>query len=221
MSATIAARTAVITATAVIAAAALQVVFNGISDGRWRANWLLIFKLPGIVAVGTFCLLFLYTYFRLRSNEPAEAILSHQGVSQRDEHKVALSGFVAMEYYGVILNRTFVVFIARDGLYGWKVEGPVSNASPMYFKPYADMLQDPQLMRNWEAARRLSKLKGGFFIARSDIVAADVIDRQKWGMGGIPHSGRIRIHMASGKSREFILLGSVDAGSLRQRILEG
>ena len=31
-----------------------------------------------------------------------------------------------MEYYRLILNRTFVVFITPEGLYGWKAEGPAS-----------------------------------------------------------------------------------------------
>ncbi len=106
-----------------------------------------------------------------------------------------------------------------EGLYGWKAEGIVTASRPMYFQPYADMLEDPELMRDREAIRRLSQLKGGFFIPRSDVVAADVIYAHKWGMAGIPHSGRVRLRMASAKSREFILLGSVSVDSIQQRIL--
>ena len=80
-----------------------------------------------------------------------------------------------MEYYGLILNRTFVVFIAPEGLCGWKAEGPVGSANPAYFEPYADMPKDPELMQNREAVRKLSRLRGGFFIPRSDIVAADMV----------------------------------------------
>jgi hypothetical protein len=130
-----------------------------------------------------------------------------------------LSGFVALECYGLILDRTFVVFIAPEGLYGWKAEGGLSTTRGMYFAPYANMLKDDELMRNHEAVRRLSRLQGGFFIPRADITSADVINKQKWGMGLVPHSGRIRIRIASGGSREFILLGSVDAKSIQQRIL--
>jgi hypothetical protein len=73
-------------------------------------------------------------------------------------------------------------------------------------------------MRNRESVKRLSQLKGGFFIPRSDIISTDVIHKQKWGMASIPHSGRVRIRMASGGSREFVLLGSVDAESIQQCI---
>jgi hypothetical protein len=40
------------------------------------------------------------------------------------------TGSEAMEYYWFILNRTFVVFVCPEGLYGWKVVGLVSAASP-------------------------------------------------------------------------------------------
>jgi hypothetical protein len=83
------------------------------------------------------------------------------------------------------------------------------------------MLDDPELMRNGQAVRRLSDLNGGFFIARSDIVTADVIYRQKWGMGGTLYSGRLTVRLVTGKSREFILLGSVNAEGIRQRIMRG
>jgi hypothetical protein len=126
-----------------------------------------------------------------------------------------------MEYFALILNRTFVVFIAPEGLYGYKAIGPVTTAAPLFFEPLVDMLKDPELMHDKEAVKQLSELKGGFFIPRSDIAAVEVIPTQKWGMGPIPHSGRIRVSLSSGQSREFILLGIVDGEAVRQRILSG
>jgi len=38
-------------------------------------------------------------------------------------------------------------------------------------------------------------------------------------MGGIPHSGRILVSLSSGKSREFILLGSVYNDGIRDKML--
>lgn len=215
----IAARSAFIFAASALLLAVLRIVLNGFFDGRWNAvYWLRLFKFIGVFTVGWFVATFIYTCVKLRASAPAEEILMAEP-PPIDEGVPPLSGIVAMEYYALILNRTFVVFIALEGLYGWKAEGIVTASRPMYFQPYADMLEDPELMRDREAIRRLSQLKGGFFIPRSDIVAADVIYGHKWGMAGIPHSGRIRLRMASGKPREFILLGSVSVDSIKQRIL--
>jgi hypothetical protein len=38
-------------------------------------------------------------------------------------------------------------------------------------------------------------------------------------MGGVPHSGRIHVRLASGVSREFILLGDVDVDGVRDQIV--
>jgi hypothetical protein len=124
-----------------------------------------------------------------------------------------------MEYYGLILNRTYVVFAVQDGLYGWKAKGPVSAGRPRFYEPYQEMLDDPELMRDRGAIQDLSKLSGGFFIRSEDISYVEVTDKRKWGMGSIPHSGRIRIGLTTGRSREFILLGSVSPEAIRDRIL--
>ena len=139
--------------------------------------------------------------------------------SHESPTKTDLSGFVAMEYYALILNRTFVVFIAPDRLYGWRASGPVGPRAPLYFDFYAKMLDDPELMKDMAAVQELAKLKGGFVIPRPEICSVEVIPKQKPGMGGIPHSGRILIHLVSGGKREFILLGMVDAERIRQLIL--
>ncbi len=197
--------------------AILRIVLNGVFDRQWHTDWFELFKIVGALSVVWSAVIFLYTYVKLRASAPAEDILT-QEPSFIDERVPPLSGFVAMEYYALILNRTFVVFIAPEGLYGWKAEGIVIACQPMYFRQYAEMLEDPKLVRDREAVRRLSSLKGGFFIPRSDIASADAIYEPKWGMGEIPHSGRIKIRLSSGESREFVLLGSVSPESIQQRI---
>jgi hypothetical protein len=140
--------------------------------------------------------------------------------SGNDAAKTELSGFVAMEYFALFLNRTFVVFSARDGLYGWKARGIIAaGAPPDYFREYANLLDDPKLMNDVTAVRKLANLKGGFFIPRSEISSVEIVPKQKEGMAGIHHTGRILVHFASGKKREFILLGKVDAGRIQQLIL--
>lgn len=217
-SALIAARSALIFAASALALAIVRIVLNGVFDGGWNIHGLVLFKLIAVFTACWFVATFFYTSIKLRASAPAEQILMAEA-PHIDEHVPSFSGFVAMEYYALILNRTYIVFIAPEGLYGWKAEGVVTASQPRYFQAYADMLEDPELMRDREAIRRLSQLKGGFFIPRSDMVSVDMIYGHKWGMAGIPHSGRIRVRMASGKSREFILLGSVSVDSIQQRIL--
>jgi len=130
-------------------------------------------------------------------------------------------GFVTMEYYCLMLNRTYVIFISSEGLFGWKANGPVSNADPAYFQPYVALLEDASLMHDSKAVHQLAGLPGGFFIPRSNIVSVEFVSRLKWGMGGIPHSGRIVVKLASGRSREFILLGPAQGEKVRLKLFAG
>ena len=136
-----------------------------------------------------------------------------------DVTQTPLSGFVAMEYYGLILNRTFIVFIGPEGLYGYKVRGLVQGFTPFYYLPFVDQVED--LKQKPNEVKKLSALDGGFFISRADILSSDIIHKQKWGMWGFPQSGRIRVHLMSGRTREFILLGKTDGDRLLRELLQG
>jgi hypothetical protein len=81
------------------------------------------------------------------------------------------------------------------------------------------MLEDKDFLRDRKAIEKLSLLRGGFFLEWSTIASVEADYRQKWGMGGIPHSGRIQVRLFSGQSRESILLGSVDKEGLRDMIV--
>ena len=117
VSAVIAGRSAIIIAAATLAMALISVVVDGVFDKRWNADWVSILFLTGGFGVGWLIIFFTYNYFKLRDNDAVEAILS-QAPSSADQCRGHLSGFVAMEYYAPILNRTYVVFVAPDGLYG-------------------------------------------------------------------------------------------------------
>jgi hypothetical protein len=129
-----------------------------------------------------------------------------------------LTAFVAMEYFCLILNRTFVVFVAPEGVYAWKASGPATCANREYFKPYEEMLADDEFLRDKNAIENLSHLPGGFFLARAQIASIVSDERQKWGMGGIAHAGRIHLRLNSGKQRELILLGAQIPGDVRDRM---
>jgi hypothetical protein len=217
-SAVVAGRSALATSAGVLVLIVLRATLDGRFSGSQQFNWYSTFRIAGFFGVVWFCIFFVSGVFRTQSRAPAKEILDN--VSSDDSTpKVDLSGFVAMEYFGLMLNRTFVVFVAPEGLYGWKAVGVVPAGAPTYFQPYAKMLADPKLMRDVAAVRKLANLKGGFFIRRSEISSVEVIPKQKSGMAGIPHSGRILVRFASGRKREFILLGIVDAERIRQSIL--
>ena len=210
--------TTLVTAFTILGMSVFRVLLNRLLYGKWSFDWKLALVLSGGFGVLFFAWTFISSYFTLRAAGPPDAILE-RAPSLSIKTEQALSGFVGMEYYGLILNRTYVVFAAPDALYGWKVEGPVSAARPQLFEPYQRMLEDPDLMRDGGAVEDLARLKGGFSIAGADIAYVEASDNSKWGMGGIPHSGRLRIGLTSGKWREFILLGSVSPEEIRDRVI--
>ena len=130
-------------------------------------------------------------------------------------------GFLAMEYYLLILNRSYVIFSYPEGLYGWKFSGPVSTRNPLFFQPFEELARDATIVPGSEAFQEFMEQPGSFFIARAEIASANYDSRRKWGMGPVPHSGKIYVRLTSGKVREFILLGSQDGPSVCAAVLSG
>jgi len=147
-----------------------------------------------------------------------------RGVSVPPNSGVSLPWFPAMQYYALILNRTYKVFIADSMLCGAKVVGLV--ASPV--APSPDML-DPTY---WAAtlpatlydrldvtSRTFLRLNiSNFQIKWVDIAQVDYKPGKKWGMGNVPHSGRIVVRLKSGRSRELILLGEQNGEALKKTL---
>lgn len=221
LAATTAARSAAVVILAGVVLIGFRAFLNGIFDHTWTFDWFASAKISAVVGGICFCILFLSVLVKLSAFGPAQAIL--KSAASDVDGKNRLEGFVAMEYCGpmLMLNRTFIVFIAPDGLYGWKVKGTVTNGDPKYFLPYEKMLDDQALTHSLQAVRRLANLKGGFVIPRSQISNAEINYRKKYGMAGIPHTGRIRLRLSSRDERELILLGTVDPERIRQLILSG
>jgi hypothetical protein len=87
-----------------------------------------------------------------------------------------------MEYYWLILNRSFVVFTYPEGLYGWKFSGPVSTLTPLFFLPFEEMARDSGLVPDSEDFRELMTERDSFFIPRDEIATVDYDPTSKWGM---------------------------------------
>ena len=134
--------------------------------------------------------------------------------------------FIAMEYYGLILNRTFLVLLTEQQMIGVVANGLVSvtnNADPLTsivtdsLAIHGD-LHNPLSYLNEKYLRRVGKLdllsdgflktNGAHFRIRFDDISEVTYDpRKKWGMGYYPHDGRVYVTV-HGKKREFIVLGN-------------
>jgi hypothetical protein len=130
--------------------------------------------------------------------------------------------FVALEYYGIILNRTYFIATANGYLCGANVGSLLSNQrSPMDPNWYLDQ---GELKRCREdglgSARFLRSKSSNFRISPEEILSIDFDDAPKWGMGMVPYSGRLHFKLANGSAREFILLGYQDGQNLRKRLIE-
>lgn len=213
-----AARSAFIVFLGVLIVSLVRPVIDLLSGEKLQFNWIPGLKFDLAFSSLWFCALFLWNLVSAIRQQPALDVLDDEPL-QSDLRQPALAGFVAMEYFWGIFNRTFLVFIAPEGLYGWRVSGPVTNTNRTYYEPWEEMLKDNEFMRDRRAIQRLSRLHGGFFLGRAAIDRIEPDDRQKWGMGGILHSGRIHLFLKTGRSREFILLGVQFPEDVRDRVV--
>lgn len=128
--------------------------------------------------------------------------------------------FIAMEYYGLILNRTYFVGATKDSFAGVRVGGLVASPSmareelfnPRHYLGNADLtvVQD-----KLNQTRSTSTCEHGLFnYPWREIKGFRFSDKPKWGMGNVPYSGRLFLELADGKQRELILLGKQDGLNL-------
>lgn len=134
--------------------------------------------------------------------------------------------FVAMEYYHLIKNRTFLVLLTNDYLIGVQANGLISvdfgsdnyQVEIMGYTVIKGDLQNPYLYVNpnyfiglmYEDlfTEKLLENKHNFRIARKDIRKVWHTPRKKWGMGNYPHDGRVYVQTHQGKKKELIILGN-------------
>jgi len=131
--------------------------------------------------------------------------------------------FVAMEYFALILNRTFAIAVTERMVCGAYVHGPIPSPhvpthnwlDPNFyfsgsFEHYAGV--------NVESPEFLKLHRANFQHRLSDILDVDFDESPKWGMGNVPYSGRVHIRMRDGRRREFILVGEQDGHSVAGRL---
>ena len=130
--------------------------------------------------------------------------------------------FVAMEYYAVMLNRTYLLTI-DDRRFSGKVargltstEGGIGIAGMITSRMavHGD-LADPS---TYIVSSRISKpSRADFSIELADIASVEYTPRKKWGMGYYPHDGRVFVS-AAGRRREFIILGNQSGHEIASRL---
>ena len=163
--------------------------------------------------------------------------LSHGGyrgheIASRSESRSAQSGiasghetwFAAMEYYALMLNRTYKVFVTDRMLCGAKVRGivlkPHSASQEMMNQTYWVQTPSAQVYDRIDVTSGvfLQVNSANFQIGWGQIVSIEYRAGRKWGMGNVPHSGRLILNLKAGKQKELILLGYQDGEGLKRRL---
>ena len=128
-----------------------------------------------------------------------------------------------MEYYALILNRTFVVTVDDECLRGAKCRGLTSVASggdPLTKALTSTLavggdLSDPGSYVDDRLLR--STNRANFTILLRDISKVEYNPNKKWGMGYYPHNGRVYVGTLD-RTREFIVLGKQSGRDICTRL---
>jgi len=132
--------------------------------------------------------------------------------------------FVALEYYLGILNRTYAVFVTDRMLCGAKVRGLLAapvNPNQRWRDPY--FYPRPKLVASYtgvdlESSSFKTLNSSNFQVSKDQVDRVEFDDSPKWGMGTVPYSGRIFLHMRGGGKRELILLGNQHGSQIAERL---
>jgi len=132
--------------------------------------------------------------------------------------------FAAMEYYALILNRTYKVFVTDQMLCAAKVRGLVSSppiVSPQMFdQEFWVRTQAAQIYDSFDvrSEKFLRVNSANFQIRWNEIAQTEYRSGKKWGMGNVPYSGRLTIQPQAGRPRELILLGKQNGDALKGKL---
>jgi hypothetical protein len=131
--------------------------------------------------------------------------------------------FLAMEYYLLMWNRSFEITISSSSICGAFVRGVIAANFPSVdaarMSNDATKLANPGRLaqaRVHEAGSQsyLELHRFNFAIPKPEVAGIRFNPRPKWGMGPVPHSGRLLVDLRRGRSRELILLGDQDGAEL-------
>ncbi len=145
--------------------------------------------------------------------------------------------FVAMQYYGLILNRTYLILITESHIIGVVGNGLISvqgRGSTLTSVITGNMAIHEDLMnplsylkdKYLERVNDLNLLKSNinkkhyanFRIKISEIIEVNHDPSKKWGMSYYPHDGKIYIKTKD-KKMEFIILGKQSGSKIVKIII--
>lgn len=126
--------------------------------------------------------------------------------------------FVAMEYYALILNRTYLITVKNGALNGIVCRGLTSLDAGDPISRALSVKGDMNDISSYIDPSRLNQSNSANFrIPRSEITSVIHDPKKKWGMGPIPHDGKVYVE-AAGKKREFIILGKQSGKEIAERL---
>ncbi len=139
----------------------------------------------------------------------------------------AVVSFLAMEYYSLILNRSYAVVVKKNAICGAKVFGAVGsprNAIGAYLWSDPRNFISRKTLETYnavdpESTAFLAVDKVNFQIPCASVQGVGFTSRKKMSMGGVPHSGSLFVHLTDGRKREFILLGNQTGEEVERLVL--
>ncbi len=147
------------------------------------------------------------------------------------------NSFVAMQYYWLMLNRTYLAILTKNSLLGIVANGLVSDEGNDVLANYLVRklvirgdLDDPfsyvksehiekATYLDLEGDEILAQNNANFRLHYQDITSVQYDPKKKWGMGKYPHDGKIYIESSTRKTIELIILGNQSGADIRARIL--
>lgn len=134
-------------------------------------------------------------------------------------------GFIALEYYALILNRVMgVLFTSHYAVIvrvGDVVAAP-TQVTEAHYDPLAYVTG--RMARRYKAVAaesdevlRIDRVNRR--VPLSSIIGSRFEPRKKWGMGSVPYSGLVYLTQGS-EERQFILLGNQDGNEIAARLRE-
>jgi hypothetical protein len=124
--------------------------------------------------------------------------------------------FLAMEYFFLILNRTFEITINENGMHGAVVNQIMSSVNPKIISATQtgsayDLVSKANVERSQKhvaGSEEFLKLSSSnFSYAKDSISRISYNPKSKWGMGPVPHTGKLYVTFIPNTKREFIVLG--------------
>ncbi len=142
-----------------------------------------------------------------------------------------------MQYYWLILNRTYLVILSNNSLVGIVANGLVSaegtdglaNYIVKRFVVRGDLSKPFSYVKNeyiekvnyfdLEGDEILEQNRANFRIDYHDITSIQYDPKKKWGMGYYPHDGKVYIEANNKKTTELIILGNQSGQLITNLIL--